>query len=117
MVAAILASLIALATPMWAVTQAENGGRWDTTVYGWLGVSSDHYRLSAYDGTSSMPYSGPSFNQHVLASAVGASFTLIVVYAVVLAIVVALFSMEWAKTMPRFGLLIITVFVLPRALA
>ena len=116
-VLAILVSLIALAAPIWAVTQTENAGRWDTTVYGWLGVSSDHYRLSAYDGTSSMPYSGPSFNQHVLASAVGASFTLIVVYAVVLAIVVALFSMEWAKTMPRLGLLILTIFVVLVALA
>ncbi len=117
MVLAILVILIALATPMWAVTHQEGPGRWDTSVYGWLGVSSDHYVQSAYDGSSYLPYSGPSFDQHVLASAVGASFTLVVVYAVVLAIVVALFSMEWAKTMPRLGLLVITIFVVLVALA
>ncbi|MFA5896481.1 MAG: hypothetical protein WC985_06200 [Thermoplasmata archaeon] len=117
MVLAIVFSIVALATPMWAVTDQENPGRWDTSVYGWLGVSSDHYRQSAYDGSSYMPYSGPSFDQHVLASAVGASFTLIVVYAVLLAIVTALFSTDWAKTMPRLGLLIFTVFVVLIALA
>ena len=116
MVLAILASLIALATPMWAVTQTD-GADWTTQAYGIFGRSADEYVDGAFNQLIYQPYAGPTFRQHTLAAAVGASFGLIVVYAVVLAIVVALFSMEWAKTMPRLGLLIITIFVVLVALA
>ncbi len=117
MVFAILFSVIALATPMWAVTQQESSTHWDTSVYGLLGVTTDHYAQSTYDWSEYHPFSGPSFNQHVLASAIGASFALVVVYAVVLAIAVALFSLEWARRMSRLALLIITVFIVIVALA
>lgn len=117
MVLAILFGIVALATPMWALTEHGDPGEWHTSTYGWAGVSTDNYRNSAYDGSTYLPYSGPSFHDYVLSSAIGASFTLIVVYAVLLAIVAALFSTEWAKTMPRLGLLIVVVFVVLVALA
>ena len=117
MVLAIVVCVIALASPIWAVTTQESASRWDTSVFGLLGVSSDHYDQSVYDGSSYMPYSGPSFQDHLVASAVGASYALVVVYAVVLAIVVALFSMGRARTMPRLGLLLVTIFTVLVALA
>jgi hypothetical protein len=111
MVLGILFCLIALATPMWAVTEHGSPGEWDTSVYGWLGKSTDHFEASVYDGSTYLPYSGPSFDEHAVASAVGASFALIVVYAVILAIIATLFSTEWAKTIPHLGLLIVAAFV------
>ncbi len=117
MVLAIVICVIALAAPIWALTEQENASRWDTSVFGLLGVSADRYDQNQYDGSSYMPYSGPSFRDHLVASAVGASYALIVVYAVVLAVVVALFSMGRARTMPRMGLLLVTIFTVLVAIA
>ncbi len=117
MVLAVVLCLIALAAPLWAFTDQESTSHWDTSVFGLLGVSSDHYRQNVYDGSSYLPYSGPSFVDHLVSSAIGASYALIVVYAVVLAVIVALFSMERARTMPRMGLLLVSIFTVLVALA
>lgn len=108
----ILFCLIALATPLWSITVHGDVGEWDTGSYGWLGVTTDRYVRSAYDGSAYQPYSGPTFDQHVLASAVGTSYVLILVFLIVLVFVVALFSTGFAHTMPRLGLLIVAVLVL-----
>ena len=116
MVLGVLFCLLALATPLWSVTFQEGPGHWDTSSYSWFGVNTDHFRQSVYDGSSYQPYSGPTFDQPALASAVGTSFALIAVLIIVLIFAIALYSTTFATRLPHLGLLVIALFVVIMAL-
>ena len=117
LVLAILFCLLALATPIWSVTFQGPPGTWNTRNYSWLGVNTDHYLDGAYDGSSYQPYSAPSFDEAALASAVGTSFAIIVLYIIFLIAVTLLFSTSLMNRLPPMGLLVVAVFIAIVALA
>ncbi len=116
MILGVLFCLLALATPIWSYTHQEGGSTWHTSNYGWLGETTDQYTQSVYDGSTYRPYSGPTFNEAALASAVGTSFALVVVFIIVLIVVTALYSTAFATRLPHLGVLIIALVVVIMAL-
>lgn len=113
----VLFCLIALALPVWSVTVHGDVGEWDTTSWGWVGVTTDSYLRGAYDGSVYQPYSAPSFQFPALASAIGTSYVMIVVLIIVLVFVAALYSTPMATRLPHLALLVVAIFVLAMAIA
>ncbi len=107
--------LLALATPLWAVTEAE-GNDWTTSTYSWTGWSSVSFRDGVCCRSVSEPYSWPGFNRTNLASSVGSSYLFMVVYLIVLLAVAGLFSVDIGRNLPAVGLLVVAVLVVVFAL-
>ncbi len=112
--------LVSLALPFWSLGRVA-GTAQDITSFSWTTTTTDGYRGGAWDGTSILPYAS---SQPVLAgltfravgSALGTAYLLDLVLFVVLAVVLALFSMEYGRTMPTLSLLIVSLIVLGVAL-
>lgn len=117
LVLAILFAVIALVTPVWSLTQGNPAsGDWSTTNSGWTSRTTDEFDSGALSRTTTEYYNAPGFDDPVLASAVAASYALIAVYLVVLAVVAVLFSTAWAKTMAPLLLMIVSIVVVLAAL-
>ena len=109
LVLAILFALIALATPLWAITANEGPGHWVTTTFTWTGTTTDVYRNNAFDSSTYQPYSAPSFDLHLLASAITNSYLAVVVFIILLVFVTAVFSLERARRFPPVFLIVISI--------
>ena len=113
---ALVVVLVSLALPFWSLSRVA-GTDQDITSFSWTTATTDRYRGGAWDGTSILPYGS---SQPVLAgmtfravgSALGTAYLLDLVLFVVLAVALALFSMEYGRTMPTLSLLIVSLIVL-----
>src|SRR6058998_3611260 len=113
---ALVVVLVSLALPFWSLGRVA-GTDQDIISFSWTTTTTDRYRGGAWDGTSILPYAS---SQPVLAgltfravgSALGTAYLLDLVLFVVLAVVLALFSMEYGRTMPTLSLLIVSLIVL-----
>ena len=117
---ALVVVLVSLALPFWSLGRVA-GTDQDIISFSWTTTTTDRYRGGAWDGTSILPYAS---SQPVLAgltfravgSALGTAYLLDLVLFVVLAVVLALFSMEYGRTMPTLSLLMVSLIVLGVAL-
>lgn len=116
LVLAIVFAIIALATPLWAITLNEGPGHWTTATFSWTGVTSDEYRNGVFDSSTYQPYSAPSFDMHLLSSAITNSYIIILFYIILLVVVVSLFSLDRARIFPRILLIVISIATVLMAL-
>jgi len=115
LVLAMVLVLLALATPLWAFTEAE-GNDWTTSTYSWTGWSSVSFRDGVCCRSVSEPYSWPGFDQTNLAASVGNSYLFIVVFLIALLAVAGLFSVDIGRRLPSAGFLVVAVLVVGFAL-
>jgi len=108
---AILFVLFALASPFWSFRIDDGGGNYVNTVYGWWSVTSEEFRNGGWDKTTQWSYASSDLNQPNLASAMGASYLLGVIYLIILVVVVVLFSLERTRTMAPLVLLVLSLIV------
>ncbi|HEY7589326.1 MAG TPA: hypothetical protein VIB49_11370 [Thermoplasmata archaeon] len=117
LILAVILALVALALPIWAITEgSQGGGDWSTTTYGWTSRTRDNYEAGTLKSTTIEYYGGPGFPVPALASGSSASYAIIAVYVMLLIGVFVLFSTEWARTMPPLFLIIISIVVVLVAL-
>lgn len=107
---AILLALIALALPFWSFGFVD-GNEQEISSYSWTTVSTDRYRSGAWDGTEILPYTSTSFSFRSVAGVLGTSYILDLVFLIVVAVVLALFLMDYARTMPTLSFLIMSLLV------
>src|SRR5438128_7524122 len=112
---AVLLVLVSLALPFWSLSQAV-GTDTDISSFFWTTFTTDRYRGGAWDGTEILPYSSTLSPYRAVASVLGTAYLLDLVLLVVLAVVLALFSIEYGRSMPTLSLLIVSVIVLGVAL-
>lgn len=113
---AILLVIVSLGLPFWALGRV-TGTDQNISSFSWTAVTTATYRGGIWDETTILPYSS---SQSVLAglsfrgvgSVLGTAYLLDVVLLVVLAVVFALFSMGYSRTMPTLSLLIVSLIVL-----
>lgn len=112
---AILLALVALALPFWSLGLAEGTDR-DIASFGWTSVTTDHYSNGVWDGTTILPYASSQpalaqFSFRLVGGALGTAYVLDLVFLIVAAVIFALFSMDFARTMPALSLLVISLLV------
>ncbi len=107
---AILLALIALALPFWSLGFVD-GNEQEISSFSWTKVTTDRYRGGVWDGTEILPYYSTGFSFRAVAGVLGTSYILDVVFLIVVAVVLALFWMEYARTMPTLSLLVISLLV------
>jgi len=112
---AVLFALLALASPLWSITQDQDGDREVSSFY-WTTRTQDRFENGVWDGTEILPYSSSRFAERSIAGALGTAYILDVVLILVLVVVFALFSMEHSRTMPALSLLIVSLLVVGVAL-
>lgn len=104
-------TLLALASPLWSITADEGGGDYTVTTFGWTTLTSVAYQGGVWTDTVIQSYTRPNFSAPALASAMGASYLVMVVLLVVLVVAFALFSLSWFERLPGIGLLIVGLIV------
>lgn len=116
---AIVLVLVSLALPFWSLSQAVGTDQITIISFSWTTFTADHYRGGAWDGTEILPYTSTLSTLspfRAVASVLGTAYLLDLVFLVVLAVVLALFSMEYGRSMPTLSLLILSLIVLGVAL-
>src|SRR3989475_638959 len=112
---AVLLVLVSLALPFWSLSQAV-GTDTDISSFSWATFTTDRYRGGAWDGTEILPYSSTLSSYRAVASVLATAYLLDLVLLIVLAVVLALFSLEYGRAMPTLSLLILSLIVLGVAL-
>ena len=112
---AVLLVLVSLALPFWSLSQAV-GTDTDISSFSWTTFTTDRYRGGAWDGTEILPYSSTLSSYRAVASVLATAYLLDLVFLIVLAVVLALFSLEYGRAMPTLSLLILSLIVLGVAL-
>jgi len=112
---AIILVLVSLALPFWSLSQAV-GTDQDISSFSWTTFTTDRYRGGAWDGTEILPYTSTLSPYRAVASVLGTAYLLDLVFLVVLAVVLVLFSIEYGRAMPTLSLLILSLIVLGVAL-
>src|SRR5213594_4263031 len=108
---AIVLVLVSLALPFWSLSRAI-GTDQDISSFSWTTFTTDRYVDGAWDGTVILPYTSTLSPYRAVASVLGTAYLLDLVLLVVLAVVLALFSIEYGRSMPTLSLLIVSVIVL-----
>lgn len=108
---ALLLVLASLALPFWSLGLAVGPGQVISS-YSWTTVTSDRYQGGVWDGTTILPYTSSLFASRAVASTLGTAYLLVVALFVVLAVVLALFSLDFFRAMPTLSLLIVSLVVL-----
>lgn len=103
--------LIALACPIWSVTTDDGGGDYSVATFGWTTLTTVTYGGGVWTDTVIQSYARPNFFAPALASAVGASYLVQVVFLIVLFAAIVLYSLSFAQQLPGLGLLIIGLIV------
>jgi len=104
-------TLLALASPLWSITADDGGGDYAVMTFGWTTLTSVSYQGGVWTDTVIQSYTRPNFSAPALASAMGASYLVMVVLLVVLVVAFALFSLSWFERLPGIGLLIVGLIV------
>ena len=112
LVLGVVFTLLAIASPVWYTTIDHGGGNYATTTYGWGTLTEVTYESGAWSQTLIRSYTASNFNYDAVANAAGASYLAAVAFLIVLIVVFALFSLEWAKRFPSLGFLILGLIVL-----
>ena len=112
---AIVLVLVSLALPFWSLSEAM-GTDQNISSFSWTTFTTDRYVGGAWDGTVILPYSSTVSPYRAVASVLGTAYLLDLVFLVVLAVVLGLFSMEYGRAMPTLSLLIRSLIVLGVAL-
>ena len=107
----VIFTLLAMASPLWSITADEGGGDYAVTTFGWTTLTSVSYQGGLWTDTVIQSYTRPNFSAPALASAMGASYLVMVVLLVVLVAAFALFSLSWFERLPGIGLLIVGLIV------
>ncbi|HLQ41416.1 MAG TPA: hypothetical protein VK189_01015 [Thermoplasmata archaeon] len=112
---AIVLVLVSLALPFWSLSAAM-GTDQNISSFSWATFTSDRYVRGVWDGTVILPYSSTLSPYRAVANVLGTAYLLDLVFLVVLAVVLALFSMEYGRSMPTLSLLILSLIVVGVAL-
>ena len=115
LILAILLALISLGLPFWSLAFVSGTDQYVGT-FSWGTTTTDHYRNGAWDGTTILPYASSQpvlaqFSFRSVGGALGAAYILVVVFLIVAAVVLALFTMEQSRTMPTLTLLVVSLLV------
>lgn len=111
LVVGILFVLLALASPLWSITDTGAPGDYTTTTYGWTSVTETTYHGGVWEATGILSYNARGFDAHATANALGTSYLVSIVLLIVLFVAVALFSLEFVHRLPSLGLLILALVV------
>src|SRR6266568_4885198 len=103
---AIVLVLVSLALPFWSLSEAM-GTDQNISSFSWTTFTTDRYVGGVWDGTVILPYTSTALPYRAVASALGTAYLLDLVFLVVLAVVLALFSMEYGRAMPTLSLLVL----------
>jgi hypothetical protein len=100
---------------LWSFGQVDGN---DQTIssFSWTYVTTDEYRSGSWIGSDSRPYSSTQFSFHSVAGVLGNAYVINLVFLVVLAVVLALYSIEFSRSMPTVSLLILSVIAVGVAL-
>lgn len=116
LVLAALFTLIAITQPIWSTTTDTGGGDYTTATYGWTTVTAVTYEGGVWARTVIQSYNARNFATNAIANAAGGTYLAEVILLIVLAVVIALFSLEFIHRLPSLGLLIIGLVVVVFAL-
>ena len=117
LVVGVVFSLLALASPLWSVTLDHGGGDTTSTTFGWTTVTAVTYQNGVWTDTLTQSYASPNFRAPSLASAMGSSYLVSVVFLIVLLGVIVLDSLKVTQGLPSLGLLIVGLVVVIFAFA
>ncbi len=112
LVIAILFTLLALASPLWSMTDGVIGGDYTTTAFGWTSWTRMDYHSGVWTRTVIESYVAPGSPFTAFGSSAGAAYLLIVVFLVVLIAAIALISSWFSLHLHGFPLLILGLVVL-----
>jgi hypothetical protein len=108
--------LLALTSPIWAITDGVVGGDYATTTIGWTSWTAMEYHSGVWFRTTTESYTAPGTVLPALANAAGAAYLLIVVLIVVLVAAFALISSWFSLHLHGLSLLILGLIVVVFAL-
>lgn len=103
--------LIALACPIWSVTTDDGGGDYSVATFGWTTLTTVSYQGGVWTDTIIQSYTRPNFFAPALASSMGGSYLMLVIFLIVLLAAILLYSLSWIEHLPGIGLLIIGLIV------
>ena len=109
--------LLALASPIWSVTDGAVGGDYSTATFGWTSWTAMEYHSGVWSRTIVESYAAPGSSLPALASAAGAAYILIIVLLLVLIAAFALFSSWFSLHLQGLSLLILGLVVIIFAFA
>ncbi len=112
---AVLLAFVSLFLPLWSLGQTVGSDR-AISSFSWTYATTDGYRGGAWTGSETLPYSSSQFSFHAVAGVLSNAYVVDLVFLVVLAVVLALYSIEYSRTMPTVSLLILSVIVVGAAL-
>jgi len=112
---AVLLAFVSLFLPLWSLGQTVGNDR-AISSFSWTYVTTDGYRSGAWTGSQTLPYSSSQFSFRSVAGVLSNAYIVDLVFLVVLAVVLALYSIEYSRTMPTVSLLILSVIVVGAAL-
>ncbi len=115
LVLGVLFTLVAIANPLWYTTEGA-GGDYTTSTYGWTTVTRMDYANGVWTETTITSYAARGFSDVAIANSMGASYLAAVILLIVLIVAIALFSLDWVRSLPSLGLLIIGLVVVVIAL-
>src|SRR2546422_10510771 len=96
---AIVLVLVSLALPLWSLSEAM-GTDQNISSFSWTTFTTDRYVGGAWAGPVILPYSSTLSPYRAVASVLCTASLLDLVFIVVLAVVLALFSIEYGPAMP-----------------
>jgi hypothetical protein len=115
LVVGVLFTLLAMASPLWAMTFDDAGGDYTTTTFGWTTVTVVMYHGGVWTETRIQSYSPNAFDAPATANAMGGSYLALLVFLIVLVAVIVLYSLKWSEQLPGLGLLIVGLIVVVTA--
>lgn len=107
---AVLLALVAFTLPFWSLASVD-GNEKEISSFSWATVATERYVGGTWDGTEILPYSSTAFFFRALAGVLGTAYVLDLVFVIVAAVVLALFSMDYLRTMPTVSMLVISLLV------
>ena len=116
LVIGIVFSLLALASPIWSITDGVVGGNYTTATYGWTSWTEMEYNSGVWSQTRIISYAAPTAVRPALANAAGAAYLLVVVLIIVLIAAFALISSWFSLQLRGLSLLILGLIVVVFAL-
>ncbi len=116
LVLGIVFTLLALASPLWFMTDG-TGGDYTTATFGWTSWTAMEYHSGVWSRTVVESYAAPGSPLTALASAASASYILVIVLLVVLIAAAALLSSWFSLQLHGLSLLILGLVVVIFAFA
>ena len=111
LVIGVVFTLLAMASPIWAMTVDHGGGDYTTSTFGWTTRTDTSYQAGVWSDTFIQSYNARGFPLNAIANSMGASYIVLLVFLFVLIAAIALYSIEWVHRLPALGLLIIALVI------